>query len=181
MGKTNTLSKDLVQERCYPDLATGCWNWTGSLNTCGYGQVKAGGENWTSHRASWTVFRGAIPEGLNVLHHCDNPKCCNPEHLYLGTHTDNMRDMIRRGRRKKKTGPKFPIEKLTEDQIRQIQSSDEIGAHLAKKMGISKAVVYKYRKLVSGEITRNWSHIISYASGSCTTSEPQKPPKKSAA
>lgn len=80
---------------------SGCWEWPMSLNVdSGYGQffVRPGGMPITSHRMAWITFRGPIPSGLHVLHRCDNRKCCNPDHLWLGTNTDNVHDMISKGR-----------------------------------------------------------------------------------
>jgi hypothetical protein len=76
-----------------------CWNWRDSVNRWGYGKVIDGGVRLTSSRAAWTVTFGPIPDSKWVLHTCDNPRCCNPKHLYLGTVLENNRDMIARGRR----------------------------------------------------------------------------------
>lgn len=72
----------------------GCWKWTGAKHPFGYGMIRAGGtqEKITSSRASWLVHFGDIPPGMMVCHKCDNPECTNPEHLFLGTGTDNMED-----------------------------------------------------------------------------------------
>lgn len=96
----NKLSKELIRRNVLKQDAEDCWDWIGSLQTSGYGQIKIDGKNWTAHRASWVAHNGPIHDDLQVLHHCDNTKCCNPEHLYLGHRSDNMKDMIRRGRRK---------------------------------------------------------------------------------
>jgi hypothetical protein len=76
----------------------GCWWWTGSIMSSGYGHFKMAGGMVGSHRASWQLAFGPIPEGLFVLHHCDNQRCVNPEHLFLGTHADNVRDCVAKGR-----------------------------------------------------------------------------------
>jgi hypothetical protein len=70
-----------------------CWPWTGQIGENGYGKVKNSPEHVQAHRLAWAVHHGTIPKGLFVLHRCDNPPCCNPRHLFLGTHLDNMRDM----------------------------------------------------------------------------------------
>ena len=78
----------------------GCWGWTGSIMQFGYGKIVPykGASSISAHRASWMIYYGKIPEGMCVLHTCDNPICTNPEHLFLGTQMDNMRDAQRKGR-----------------------------------------------------------------------------------
>lgn len=78
-----------------------CWVWTASTNPDGYGNLNHGKEN-RAHRVSWKIHNGPIPPDLQVLHRCDNPPCVRPDHLWLGTHADNMRDMGIKGRRKGK-------------------------------------------------------------------------------
>ena len=75
-----------------------CWEWAASLDGRGYGQIKNGKSMSRAHRISWEYYNSQIPEGMHVLHRCDNPVCVNPHHLFLGTHQDNMRDMARKGR-----------------------------------------------------------------------------------
>lgn len=74
-----------------------CWEWQGKLKPNGYGNCGTGFPNQNAHRSAYELFKGEIPEGLWVLHTCDNKKCCNPDHLYLGTVKDNVRDAIKRG------------------------------------------------------------------------------------
>ena len=69
-----------------------CWEWQRYVDHGGYGRIRYNGKSFYTHQYSWIIFNGAIPPGMHVLHHCDNPSCVNPNHLYIGTHQDNMRD-----------------------------------------------------------------------------------------
>jgi HNH endonuclease len=76
-----------------------CWGWRGATFRFGYGKVKLwDGTRTTAHRVSYQIHYGPIPDGMFVCHHCDNPPCTNPEHLFLGTGADNNRDMAKKGR-----------------------------------------------------------------------------------
>lgn len=132
-----------------------CWEWTGHKHRDGYGWCSFQGKKLLSHRASYIVHFGAIPCGLCVCHRCDNPGCVNPNHLFVGTHTDNMRDMVGKGRGRiyYHKGEKCPAAKLTEDQVRYILSSKEKGVVLAKRFLVSDAAITLIRK------RKNWSHV----------------------
>ena len=86
--------------------AKGCWQWQGAKNACGYGKVCVSYDPKTKkcqiedvHRVMYKLYNGTVPEGYNVCHSCDNPSCCNPSHLFVGTQKDNMADMTKKGRR----------------------------------------------------------------------------------
>ena len=136
------------------DDLTPCWWWTGHCTGKGYGEFKWKGKNWGTHRASWTLHNGEIPEGMHVLHHCDNRKCVNPEHLYLGTNQQNVDDREIRGRGLTGRPGRKPL--FTIEQVNRMQ---ELVAHkvpqtkVAEMFGISQpslwAIIhkksYKYR------------------------------------
>lgn len=101
IAKGGPLSRP-VADRFWPKVqrGEGCWLWTGACDTYGYGLIRwRQRDRWDkAHRVSWIIASGPIPNGLCVLHKCDNPPCVNPAHLFLGTQADNMHDMKIKGR-----------------------------------------------------------------------------------
>lgn len=81
------------------DKSGECWEWLGGKDRDGYGRIVINGKWWGSHRLSYTLVKGEIPKGLVICHSCDNPGCVNPSHLFVGTQTDNVKDMDSKGRR----------------------------------------------------------------------------------
>lgn len=79
-------------------MPNGCLEWTGSKFWTGYGQIKVDGKNMKTHRFAWELANGPIPDGMIICHRCDNPPCCDVVHLFLGTHQDNVDDMMMKGR-----------------------------------------------------------------------------------
>lgn len=113
---------------------TGCVEWVGKKYKNGYGQIEINGRCTGTHRIAWEVANGNIPDGLHVLHKCDNRACINPEHLFLGTHTDNVADMIAKKRQAKGEG--HGRAKLTESQVLQIRRDQRIQKEIAAEYGI---------------------------------------------
>jgi hypothetical protein len=99
--------------------SSGCWEWTAARFDTGYGAISYKGKTRYAHRVSYSEFVGAIPNGMLVCHHCDNPACVNPQHLFLGTSADNMSDKVAKGRSVR--GEKSSNSKLTELEARLIK------------------------------------------------------------
>ena len=117
----------------YVDKSSECWIWLNSRTATGYGRPFFRGRRIRAHRASWELHYGDIPNASHVLHHCDNPPCVRPQHLFLGTPKDNFDDMISKGR----TTIDFvrgPKAKLTEDQVRAIKALCTTGKHMYKEI-----------------------------------------------
>ena len=107
-----------------------CWEWKASRHPKGYGMFRFNRMSAYAHRIAWMLVYGQIPEGLYVCHRCDNPPCCNPDHLFLGTQKDNMLDSALKGRQRIKLSEKDIIEirrKCTIDRISQIQLAEQFG------------------------------------------------------
>jgi hypothetical protein len=113
-------AKELFWQHVITVDGDACWGWTGSISR-GYGNVRVKKRHYGAHRISWEIHFGAIPPGLSVLHKCDNPSCCNPAHLFIGTQADNMRDMKEKGRARWGTEGNPRPQKLTADQVREIR------------------------------------------------------------
>lgn len=135
-----------------------CWLWLASTATSGHGQFSLRpGQNVRAHRFAWTLANGDIPldEAIVVRHTCDNPPCCNPEHLILGQQKDNIQDMHERGRASgghtSRPGQSNPMCKLTDEQVSQIKSrrsAGETGRALALEFGVSPAQI---SRIVTGK------------------------------
>jgi len=133
-----------------------CWPWKGTRNRDGYGIYKfSGGRTTTAHREIYRNLYGGFDPGLEVCHICDNRLCCNPHHLFQGTHAENMHDMAQKGRAPPLLGEKHHQAKLTEIQVREILRTDATvpHVHLAKKFDVTPEMISLIRN------RRNWKHV----------------------
>lgn len=138
-----------------------CWIWTASLNFYGYGQIsRKRSVPIRANIASWILNRGPVPKGMCVCHHCDNPACVNPDHLFIGTHQDNVDDKMRKGRYFK--GPPLngeinPASKLVDEDVFKIRKMYALGnttqRKIAKIFNVSQSAIWRV-------VTReNWTHV----------------------
>jgi len=139
-----------------PVTESGCWLWEAYVSPNGYGTFSVEGKTQGAHRVSYFLHKGEIPTGAYVLHKCDNTICVNPEHLFLGTQLDNMKDMAKKGRRHSPNhkGELHPNTKLsTEDVICILKDGVTPMPSLALLFGVSYDTIYKIKKRVT------WKHI----------------------
>jgi hypothetical protein len=132
----------------------GCWGWTWHTDAPGYGVIHFQKRLILAHRLSWELHCGPIPDGLCVLHECDNPPCSNPAHLFLGTKPDNNRDRAAKGR--SALGSRSGAAKLTETLVTDLRRRRAAGAtiiSLATELGMDRATV---SDAISG---KSWSHV----------------------
>lgn len=121
-----------------------CWVWVGSLDGEGYGRIMFEGKRWKAHRLAWTLTNGPIAPEMKILHRCDNPPCINPDHCFLGTQADNVRDMESKGRghRTGAHGERNSQAVLAAEQVREIRNLTGIsGRQIAFRYGVSPMTI----------------------------------------
>lgn len=154
------------------DKSGACWLWTGATHKFGYGLAAYQGMQTCAHRIAWLIVNGPIPDGLLVCHNCpgqDNPLCVRPDHMFLGTHTDNMQDCARKGRTTKgdrhyshthpearPRGEQIPGAKMKDDLVREARrraAAGETHQSIADSMGVTQSnITYIVRK-------KTWTHV----------------------
>lgn len=151
---SNPLKRQNLENRYWPKIAkTGfddCWLWIAKAkHTFGYGKMTAGrGVHLKAHQIAWALENGVIPDNKNVLHKCDVPQCCNPNHLFLGTHADNVNDMKNKGR-----GSNPPVHygenhhnvTISNDQIIEIKNSKKTQRELAEFYKVSSQTIWRIK------------------------------------
>jgi len=134
---------------------TSCWEWTRHITKWGYGVVKVEGKAQLAHRISYLVFKGD-PIGMCVLHTCDNPKCINPDHLFLGTNSDNVKDKVSKNRQSKigeYPGERHHSAKLTNKDVLFIREKTLSQTKLARMFETTQPNI----SLIQNRV--NWTHI----------------------
>lgn len=143
-----------IEDYAIPEPNTGCWLWAKRATIRGYGHIWYRSTHLLAHRVAYEAYRGPIPDGMFVCHKCDTPSCVNPDHLFLGTHADNMADRDRKGRTP--IGEARPNARLTADLVREIRSARESGEtlhSLGRRFGVSHTTVHRIA------MGRKWSHV----------------------
>lgn len=134
-------------------IGDGCWEWAGGKRSFGYGSIKWQGKFPGAHRVAWMLTNGDIPSGASVLHKCDNPPCVRPDHLFLGDHAENMKDMARKGRASKEGfhGEEHPRAKLNWEKVKEIRSypAGTSKRALAGRYGVTCTLI---RYVIQGKI-----------------------------
>lgn len=147
-------------DRFWPKVKVGakdeCWPWIAGAKThWGYGRINVGGKAMHANRVAYELTHGPVPDGMFVCHRCDNPSCCNPAHLWLGTGLENTQDMDRKGRRRTvvRRGEASTSAKLTESDVRKIRASALEDKRAAEAFGITPQQVRNIRS------RRHWRHV----------------------
>jgi hypothetical protein len=161
MKETDKMAKS-IEDRFWKKVKKGspneCWEWSGSKNGDGYGRFSYGKITQYAHRVVWILKYNKIPKNIQVLHHCNNPSCVNPIHLFLGTQKDNMNDRDKKGRtpHTRLFGSKNGKSKLIEEQVITIRILHKIGFSL-----IELSRIYKVNVTTIEDITNrhSWNHI----------------------
>jgi hypothetical protein len=154
------------------EMTPTCWLWRGGKMSGGYGHVWQDNRHQPVHRMVYSRLVAPIPEGLDICHHCDRPECCRPDHLFVGTHRENMHDAMRKGRLASLPGSQHPMAKLTEAQVAEIRARYDPqaqtgrrgrrgtggrrgnGAALGREFGVNQTQI---SKIILGKV---WRHTL---------------------
>lgn len=137
-------NQELIARNSIPEPMSGCWLWTGSVNSWGYGRLGINRAQRAAHRLSYVTFIGEIPARLRVLHRCDVPCCVNPDHLFLGTDSDNVQDCLSKHRHVALKGEANAKAKLSEKSVASLR--ERVVNHgsitrWAKEFGVSRRAI----------------------------------------
>lgn len=147
------MARKSIQERFWSKVekTDDCWNWKGCINGSGYGEFAIKRRMKKAHRIAWILTHGPIPRGdgyhgVCVCHRCDNPICVRPDHLFLGTHLDNMRDKVAKNRQGDGGGPTSGRCKLTVEQVRQIRADTRSQVVIAAEYGMGQSQISRIKR-----------------------------------
>lgn len=151
--------KERFEDKFESITESGCWIWTAYSLPNGYGRFGLNGKTELAHRAAYMLYKGRIPEGMCVCHTCDTPACVNPDHLFLGTHVDNMQDCKSKGRLTKgdTKGEINGKSKLTEKSVLEIR--DLLNNSPYSQVEISKIYGVFYTAISKIKYRQTWGHI----------------------
>lgn len=136
------------------EVGSGCWRWTGAKVPQGYGLIKRkDGAQLRAHRVAYELAVGPIPTGMFICHRCDKPDCVRPSHLFVGTHMDNMADMVTKGRAARMQGQRNGCAKLNPDEVESIRLDVAPNLILAQRFGVSAAAVGMIKR------RQRWTHL----------------------
>ncbi len=144
-GQFKHRTIDSLKSNCLTTL-DGCWTWKRATQGH-YGLISHDGKKITVHRLVYTLMHGEIPEGKFICHHCDNKRCCNPDHLFCGTNQDNMRDALSKNRLP--LGHEMPNSKLTPDQVRNIRKDGRSLRKIGKDYHVDQSRIFHIKKGIS--------------------------------
>lgn len=148
LRRSRTISTAAVVERFWSRVKRGapgeCWLWERSVDGFGYGRFYFAGGNARAHRFSWVLHYGEIPVGLSVLHQCDRPRCVNPAHLFLGTHEENMADMV--SKRRRPHGAAHAKTTLSESDVARIRRDSRPSRRVAAEYGVDPRTICRIRR-----------------------------------
>lgn len=147
-GQDSATLEEFVALHRVETSTAGCWQWTKSLTHNGYGRTRHRGHEKRAHRVAYELAFGCVPADKQVCHHCDNPACVNPDHLFIGTQLDNMRDMIAKGRKVVNAlrGEKHPRAKLSDADVAALRADKRESRVLAAEYGITQIHVNCLRR-----------------------------------
>jgi HNH endonuclease/helix-turn-helix, Psq domain len=162
MGRRPGMSlAERMDDWTVPEPNTGCWLWVGAISDKGYAHVGVSADGvyrtLSAAKVNFVRFKGTVPVGVEVRHTCDQPCCVNPEHLVLGTHTDNMRDMISRGRHRTFQGERHGRSVLTDAAVTMIRRSWATGSVTFAQLGRTFGV--HYSTIVRVVKREGWTHV----------------------
>lgn len=148
--------QETIMQASIPEPMSGCWLWERACQSRGYGQITVNGKVMLAHRASFEAFYDVdLDRGLKVCHRCDNPICVNPEHLFVGTQSDNMKDCANKGRIRTphRAGAAHPMARISEEAVASIRNDPRSYRVIAAAFGVSKSTVHQIKT------GKSWGHL----------------------